>query len=858
MFLLAGLIALCAGVRAEPQDLPALNPPGNVLGNLFVLGVKDGNTAFLITTAEGHILINSGMPDIPANSEMLSPPLIRKQMRQLGLRYADIKVLLLTHAHAAWFTGHADIRSSTGARVIVMKGDDEVVRSGIVPCVPGVKERMAKPTAVDEVIGDGGVVEFGGTRMVAHRTAGHTLGATTWELDIKENGHSHHVVMLDSGLPYHNRGWMFSPGYDPADPSRVALPDAIEGLRILRGLTPDITLIAAGGSRIDGNAAFQAFLERKRLELVQAMQAETAIATDPAAWRASLSKSREDCVQGFGDPTTKKFHPLYEVIVDPEIVPAPAPADALFREFDRDDAPGIMIGVAREGRPLYTRAFGMADIQHKSAMTMDHTINAGSVSKHFTAFAVALLVQQGKIALDADARTYLPDFPQFSRVITVRHLLHHTSGLRDHYPLFEVAGQSIRNENSRQQTWNLVRRQMTLNFEPGTEYQYSNTNYVALAELVARVSGKTFREFMLDNVFAPLQMQNSSIYDDASQEIPRIAESYSRNEDGSWRRFPRRGNYVGSTGLHTTAEDLLKWTRSWTQTTAGAKPVLERFLQMGSLDDGRPINYGFGLTKEYFKCGTALVHDGADAGNRALLSYFPEADLTIAILANAAFDLEKKRAELVDLFLGAGCSARIEAVPAATEPRAALLAALSGEYQTAFDPAIELAVTDGKLTWQSSSGDARPVTFRADETFDLGAGPRRRGNYFVIRKTTGASVGIEQVQFGVNRRILERVTRVHPEGKALRALSGEYRSRELAITYTLVIGSDGKLAAQLPWIEEPLTLEPVSADRFEWGLPPNYPRNVLTVRRKSDGSVDGLLMHVPGRFRNLLLERISE
>ena len=262
--------------------------------------------------------------------------------------------------------------------------------------------------------------------------------------------------------------------------------------------------------------------------------------------------------------------------------------------------------------------------------------NLASVSKHFTAFAIALLAREGKIDLDADIRRYLPYMPDFGHVVTVNHLIHHTSGLRTSEILFELGGQDIGGVVHQAQIPQLAARQRELNFEPGSEYLYCNLAYSLLPEIVKAVTGKSFREFTRERIFEPLGMQRTLVQDDSSEIIPKRAQSYTKGEDGKgWVRALENYDVIGATGLMSNVQDMLKWAGNFAHPSVGDARLIEQIGAPGRLADGTPINYGFGLARQKFAGHEALMHTGSSAGYATLFAYFPKDDFAVAILMNA-------------------------------------------------------------------------------------------------------------------------------------------------------------------------------------------------------------------------------
>lgn len=276
---------------------------GQVAGNLYRLG-SDMDSAFLVTTAEGSILINSGSSE--ASNASLKPSVIRAQMAALGLRFEDIKFLLASHAHADHVGGHALVRRLTGAKVVIMEGDQRAVRSGDSHDY-GISVRVAEPCPVDEVIQDRGHVQLGGMRLTAYRTAGHTPGATTWALRVDHDGQAQDVLLLDSTMHYRGREF-FAEDY----PDR--LRDYADGLRVLKELPVDMALDPHGGE-LRGSAALARLLESKSAELLQEAIEQLRTQLDPAAWRVSREHAVEEYRRWLMNPETRRAYPELQLHV---------------------------------------------------------------------------------------------------------------------------------------------------------------------------------------------------------------------------------------------------------------------------------------------------------------------------------------------------------------------------------------------------------------------------------------------------------------------------------------------------------------------------------------------------------------
>lgn len=523
--------------------------------------------------------------------------------------------------------------------------------------------------------------------------------------------------------------------------------------------------------------------------------------------------------------------------------------DAIFSEYSGERSPGIAVGVLRNGHS-FTRAYGYADLEHDVPVTPNTVFHVASVSKQFTAFCAALLAAEGRVDLDGDLRSILPELSGFDSTITPRHLILHTSGLRDQWSLFVLGGMEMDNRLRQRQILRMVERQQALNFPPGTNFAYSNTGYTLLAELVARRSGRPFAEFADARIFQPLDMANTFFYDDVTELVKGRAESYERGDDGRWRRSLLNFDNAGATSLHTTAPDLLKWARNFLVPSVGAGSALDSLMRMGTLDDGTPIDYGFGLQSREIAGHTALWHSGSDAGFRSILSVFPDEGFAVVILANSPVNLMAPMHSVASLYLQDDAEAWREALPAAT-PGMPKLDGLLGHYAAPNRPAIRLLERGGGVVAEITGGDTRPVTFRADGSFDFGDEERIRGTHYHPVREDGRVMALEERGAAVlqgRRTVYRKFEPLRPSAAELAALAGDYRSPELDITWSLSV-DDGELYIESLWSER-LHLEPLTSSRFGG----KWPMHDVRIERNSHGRPVALLVSSE-RARNVRLVR---
>jgi len=312
-----------------------------------------------------------------------------------------------------------------------------------------------------------------------------------------------------------------------------------------------------------------------------------------------------------------------------------AAVDAIFAEWDRADSPGCALGVIEDGELTYERGYGSANLDWQIPIATDTVFYTGSVSKQFTAAAIALLAHDGSISLDDDIRTYFPEMPVYERPITVRYLVHHTSGIRDIYTLMSLAGIRLEDVFSDEEAIALIAAQKETNFAPGDEYLYSNSGYFLLAQLVERVSGKTLREYADEKIFVPLGMRDTHFHDDPAHIVARRAISYAPAGDDGF-RVSYLGNFdkVGAGGLYSTVRDLLLWDRNFYTGDVGGDAFLERIHTQGVLNGGEELAYAFGLNIGEFRGLDTVSHGGSMMGFKAAFLQFPGERFSLVATCN--------------------------------------------------------------------------------------------------------------------------------------------------------------------------------------------------------------------------------
>jgi CubicO group peptidase (beta-lactamase class C family) len=530
--------------------------------------------------------------------------------------------------------------------------------------------------------------------------------------------------------------------------------------------------------------------------------------------------------------------------------------DAVFSRFDKPDSPGCALAVIRDGQIIYERGYGMSNLEYGIPISPSSIFHIASISKEFTAMSVLMLAQQGKLSLDDDVRKYVPEVPDFGHLITIRHLIHHTSGLRDQWSLLELAGWREDDVITEGDILDLVSRQKGLNFKPGDEHLYSNTGYTLLAVIVKRVSGQSLREFADANIFKPLGMSRTHFHDDHSMLVKDRTSAYQPRSGGGLKVSIPVFDTYGATSLFTTVEDMAKWDQNFVDKKVGGEKVIEQMLTPGVLNSGKKLTYAFGLSLGEYKGLKTVGHGGSDAGYRADFIRFPDQRFSVVCFCNVSTaNPSMLTRRVADIYL-ADKVKQEPPRPAATAPPAIAdaekpteqeLASKAGVYtERKSETTLRLEMRDGKLT--ALFGGGFPLVPLAKDRFQVLGAP--------------ATVTFEGISNGHPQRMLvhnegekealvfEYVEATAPPNPAqLGEFAGAYYSDELDTRYTVIV-KDGKLAVRRRKFED-VALVPKSADEFTLA-------DVGVVRfiRDPQKRVSGFEINA-GRVRHLVFSRES-
>lgn len=511
-----------------------------------------------------------------------------------------------------------------------------------------------------------------------------------------------------------------------------------------------------------------------------------------------------------------------------------ARVDSLFARFATRASPGCEVGVRQRGVTVLERAYGMADLEHDVPLTPASRSESGSVAKQFTAAAIVLLARDGKLSLADDIRRWLPEVPDFGHPIAIRHLLNHTSGLRDQWGLLALVGRAPGSAvHTLDEILDLVSRQRELNFAPGTEFLYSNTGYALLAMIVDRASGSSLADFTRSRLFTPLGMTHTEWRDDYTRIVPDRAIAY----DGTFPRFSLDMPFTmvyGNGGLLTTAGDLLIWNDYLTSGSPGVPSVGRDLETRGLLRNGRTIAYALGMSVLEFRGVKEVSHSGSTAGYRAFLARYPDHGLSVALLCNlGSVNPSALGRQVAAVWLGSALSAAPSPVTAdSVKVTAGNYAAYAGIYaDSATDSSMRLDMRDGRLMMAMPGGGWMPL-------YAVGRTRFRAGGWLVVLGAPGSEV------LAINGDDTTRFQRMSPaaDTSALAVFAGTYESEELGVSYVVAV-RDGRLEIRRR-PDPALVLLPVYRDDFSLG------GRTIRFSRDAQGRIDGFRIYA-GRVRGL-------
>lgn len=523
--------------------------------------------------------------------------------------------------------------------------------------------------------------------------------------------------------------------------------------------------------------------------------------------------------------------------------------DKVFADWNKLDTPGAALGIVKNGKLIYAKGYGMSDLEHDLPITPSSVFYTGSVSKQFVTFAILLLEEEGKLNLDDEIQVYLPDFPKYEAPLTIRHFIHHTSGVRDYLTLMALKGRSYLDNMEIDEVYELIKSQKVLNFSPGDQYLYSNSCYFMLAMIVEKAAGKSIRDFAEEKMFGPLGMKNTLFYDDNRDLIKNKVFSYEKKTEGEgFNNLIMRFDLVGSGGVYSSIEDLLLWDQNFYNNTLGkgGQAIINKMHQEGLLNNGKSSGYAFALNNGTYKGLKTVSHGGSLAGYRAQLMRFPDQSFSVIILANRNdANPTGMSYQVADIILKDDFKEKPKKVvkkpvmPTSNSKTEFTLKQMTGLYEIQQGVDAEITIKDGRLNvlqkWNNSS---YPIVNINGNIFEI---PNNDKIQFIFSNLENDQTQVLTVVQNGNETISKRKEETTLLKINLESYLGNYYSEEIDAVYQLTLHDDA-LKVKIP-NEQPEEIERIDNDKFLFD-------GIVFRFIKTDGKITGLFVDA-GRVKNL-------
>jgi CubicO group peptidase (beta-lactamase class C family) len=526
----------------------------------------------------------------------------------------------------------------------------------------------------------------------------------------------------------------------------------------------------------------------------------------------------------------------------------------LFDKWNNPASPGAAVAVIRDGMVVYRNGFGCAQMEYNVPITPSTVFHVASVSKQFPAFAISLLEEQGKLSADDDIRKYLAWMPDFGHKITIRHLLNHTSGIRDQWELVSISGWRMEDVITQKDILYLLKRQKELNFKPGDQYMYSNSGFTLLTEIVATVTGQPFVEWMDAKVFKPLGMHNTHFHLDHRRIVKNRAYSYRQDRKRGLVKSILSYANVGATSLFTTVEDMANWMRNYTEMRVGNERVMARMFEAGVLNNGEKIDYARGLSVGVDRGLKFISHGGADAGFRSFMSYFPEEKFGVVVLSNLAqFNPGQTTQKIIKLYLKDKFKSVADSGPTVKRKAIRLsqkkMRKFTGSYWLSSSRLLRTMKLEGKKLFyvRSQGSKSELVPYSASALF-MKEFPQVTVEFFEDKAGK-----YEKIKVTVGKQIIngDRIELFKPTPEDLKEYTGQFESEELEVRFRFLVDRKG-LYLNHKKQHEDNHLQPLIKDIFS--LSDGY--STLTFIRNQMNQISGFQVDT-GRVRNLKFKKVK-
>lgn len=385
-----------------------------------------------------------------------------------------------------------------------------------------------------------------------------------------------------------------------------------------------------------------------------------------------------------------------------------AEVDSVFTDYTIE-TPGCAVGVTHQGGLIFSKGYGMANLDYGIPIEPNSRFMIASISKQFAAAALLMMEQEGLLDLDENLKTYIPELPDFETPITARNIIHHTSGLRDLFSLLALKDVGLDNTTGPDATLELISNQTKLNFEPNSRYLYSNSGYFLMSVLVPNLTGMSLREYTNKHFFEPLGMEDTHFHDDTGMIVSNRAESYRPTSNGVGRFYRDNLDRVGARGLFITIEDFAKWDANFLDNRSNLKDFRKKMLKLGVFNDGDEQDYAAGIRVSDYRKLDTFGHGGNYMGFRTSYMHFTDYQLGVIVFCNRSNISPASHArEVADIFLK----------DAFTD----LFAEYTGTYQNdLFRTEFDVIEEEGKLYLIRGLGEKDEMVWQEDDEFEAGS-----------------------------------------------------------------------------------------------------------------------------------------
>jgi len=521
--------------------------------------------------------------------------------------------------------------------------------------------------------------------------------------------------------------------------------------------------------------------------------------------------------------------------------------------FYSDDQPGAVVGVYKDGNLTFSKAYGKANMTHGLDFELDMPTNIGSVSKQFTTFAILLLEEQGLLSTEDDVRKHIPEFPDFGEVIKVKNLMNHTNGLREVYNLMPITGWNGEDKLLREEILNMLNRQTELQVGPNEEFNYNNSAFILLADLVEKKTEMDFPTWMKENVFKPLGMNDTYVRSNPKEIIPRATQGYIQGEDGLVEAGDLHAAY-GAGGIYTTPNDLAKWLNNFDTKILGGEDLLNKLVTPEILKNGDTLNYAFGIGVGEQNGLKRYAHTGADIAHRAAMFYYPEINSgVIALSNNGSFDAGGIAADIADIYFKdhfVSEEAEEETIADSSDDKLftvsdEMMEAYAGKYKAeSIGMIIEYKYENGTLVAYPTGQSSIDLTPTSEHVFKYNS-----IDATVTFNLEGDASNSAVHNQGGSEFELVRIPDFDPSLEALKAYTGKFYSDELETFYTITL-KDSFLIAEHRNLKD-IKLTPTENDTFSGDV---FFMNELLYKKEENGEFSSFTIN-NGRTKGILFTK---